>query len=137
MTTDPRSAAAAAVMRWLEWAARDGRLEVSRAPVDLIVDAVIQAYAAALVPDAAGWFPIESLPEGQHVELYWPDGERGVGGIECATVFRNGLPFGGYSYWTHGGPNSGSDWEPANGEFPTHWRPIRPGPARIVGSEAT
>ena len=73
------------------------------------------------------WQPIETMPEGQHILLFWPDGEKGVGGIECATVYKNDdVPLGGigWSYWTHGGPNSGLDWEPRNDERPTHWMPL-------------
>jgi hypothetical protein len=69
------------------------------------------------------WQPIETLPEGEHVLLYWTKGERGGGGIECATVFR-GLIGYDWSYWTHGGPNSGSDWETRDYEIPTHWMPL-------------
>lgn len=66
------------------------------------------------------WRPIETAPEGEHIMLFWPGGERGNGGIECATIFRDET--GALSYWTHGGPNAGSDWEPRDGERPTHWR---------------
>lgn len=81
-------------------------------------DRILKALASHT---ARMWQPISSLPEGEHVLLYWPHGELGVGGIECGMVFR----FDGvWSYWTHGGPNSGSDWEPANGEMPTNWMPL-------------
>lgn len=72
------------------------------------------------------WQPIASVPAGEHVLLYFPNGERGVGGIEAATVFPDngdGLTGG----WTHGGPNSGSDWEFC--ERPTHWMPLPEPPA--------
>ena len=72
------------------------------------------------------WQPIGTLPVGEHVALYFPKGERGVGGIECATVFVDDISPTGMSFWTHGGPNSGSDWEPADGERPTHWARIEP-----------
>jgi hypothetical protein len=68
------------------------------------------------------WQPIETLPEGFHVALYFPEGERGgPGGIEMGTVFFND---GDWSYWTHGSANSGSDWFPANNEKPTMWMRI-------------
>lgn len=75
------------------------------------------------------WKSIETLPEGEHVALYWPEGEKGVGGIECATVFF-GDPHSrsGMSFWTHGGPNSGSDWDPRDGEKPIFWARLNPPP---------
>lgn len=73
------------------------------------------------------WYPISCLPEGEHVLLYWPVGERGVGGIECATVYRNSA-WPHFDYWTHGGPNGGSDFDATNYEKPTHWMPLPPAP---------
>jgi hypothetical protein len=71
------------------------------------------------------WQPIETAPEGEHVLFYWPHGEKGVGGMECATMFRGDVwSSTGMSFWTHGGPNSGTDWEPRDGENPTHWQPL-------------
>ena len=68
------------------------------------------------------WQPIETLRDGEHVLLYFPIGERGVGGRETAMVFRHDDE---WSYWSHGGPNSGSDFEPSrDGERPTHWMPL-------------
>lgn len=69
------------------------------------------------------WRPIETVPEGEHVALYWLKGERGGGGVECATIVKIGST-GEWSYWTHGGPNAGDDWEPRCSERPTHWAPI-------------
>lgn len=66
--------------------------------------------------DEREWQPIETVPEGEHVLLRWPKG----GGMECAMVFRDDLSR--LSYWTHSGPNSGSDWVPRDREVPTHWR---------------
>lgn len=77
-------------------------------------------------PTRGDWRPIETVPQGEHVLLYWPEGERGNGGMECATVYH-GDPM---SFWTHGGPNSGLDWEPRNDEKPTHWMPLPDPPAR-------
>ncbi len=111
------SKAQSAVQGWADWSKKTG----VALPSDQIVADVVEAYAADLVPHGR-WFPISSLPEGRHVLLYWQDGERGAGGTECATVFRG--PGGEWSYWTHGGPNSGSDWEPYNREKPTHWMPL-------------
>jgi hypothetical protein len=72
------------------------------------------------------WQPIETVPEGEHVLLYWAYGERGNGGMEAATVYwedgRSKL-----GYWTHGGPNSGIDW--GSDELPTHWMPLPEPPA--------
>lgn len=68
-----------------------------------------------------GWLNIESAPEGTHIMIFFPKGEKGAGGIECATIFKNE---DGYSFWTHGGPNGGLDWDPRDNEMPTHWRPL-------------
>lgn len=73
----------------------------------------------------SGWKPIETAPEGEHILLWFPVGERGVGGIEAATIFREGGRI--VSFWTHGGPNSGFDWD--SNEQPTHWMPL-PEPPR-------
>lgn len=73
------------------------------------------------------WLPIESAPEATHILLWFPKGERGVGGMECATVYREEggeIAFG----WTHGGPNAGSDWEFC--EQPTHWMPLPDPPVK-------
>lgn len=73
------------------------------------------------------WQPIETAPEGAHVLLFWKDGEKGVGGIEAATFFRD--EDGRITtLWTHGGPNSGLDWSPHNFEQPTHWMSLPPPP---------
>lgn len=117
MSDKTTAKAIAEVDRWIDWAG-DRR----RPPAKHIVEDVVNAYAGALVPSGP-WFPIESLPEGRNVLLYFPYGEKGVGGMECAMVFRSELD-GSWSYWTHGGPNSGSDWEPRDDERPTHWMPL-------------
>jgi hypothetical protein len=69
-----------------------------------------------------GWRPIETVPEGEHVLLWFPHGECGNGGIEAGTVFRE-PPSGKLDTgaWTHGGPNAGTDWEFC--EPPTMWQP--------------
>ena len=76
------------------------------------------------------WQPIETVPEGVHVLLWFPIGERGVGGMECGTVYLKDdlqAPRCGVEIWTHGGPNAGSDWYTS--EAPTHWMPL-PAPPR-------
>lgn len=66
------------------------------------------------------WLPLETYIEGYHALLYFPKGEKGVGGIEAATAYRDeGRLLGG---WTHGGPNSGSDFDFC--EEPTYWMPL-------------
>ena len=65
------------------------------------------------------WQPIETLPEGEHVLLWFPHGERGIGGIEAATVYRDLDGNFDDVGWTHGGANSGGDWQFC--EMPTHW----------------
>lgn len=74
------------------------------------------------------WEPIETVPEGEHVLLWFPQGERGNGGMETATVIRH--DDGGLSFWSHGGPNSGMDFEPSvEGDLPTHWMKLPEPPA--------
>ena len=69
------------------------------------------------------WQPIATAPEGKHVLLWFPNGERGVGGMECGTLYFNDAHApGGINIWTHGGPNAGSDWQ--LDEPPTHWMPL-------------
>ena len=71
------------------------------------------------------WQPIDTVPEGVHVLLYWLKGERSIGGMEAATVYRSTQPLSDpLTFYTHGGPNAGSDWEPADREMPTHWMPL-------------
>lgn len=83
----------------------------------------------------SAWQSIETVPTGVHVLLYWPYGERGNGGIETATVYRGIEPMHDpLSFWTHGGPNSGADWMPANNEMPTHWMPL-PAPPSISDTQ--
>lgn len=67
------------------------------------------------------WLPIDTYMEGYHALFYFPEGERGIGGIEAATSYRDddGKIRGG---WSHGGPNSGSDFDFC--EEPTHWMPL-------------
>jgi hypothetical protein len=63
-------------------------------------------------------YPIDTYPAGHHALFWFPDGEKGVGGWEAATCYPDpGKPPD--RGWTHGGPNSGSDWEFC--EPPTHW----------------
>jgi hypothetical protein len=75
------------------------------------------------------WHPIDTVPEGEPVLLFWPHGERGGwGGIETAVVFKDQNSPTGLNYWTHGSANGGSDWEPRNNERPTHWMRAPAGP---------
>ena len=118
---DKLKKAEVAIRKWLEWSFRVGRLTAELLPVDHMAHDAILAYAEAAEPDATGWYPISSLPEGRHVLLYWAKGENGNGGIEAATVSINDDDFG---YWTHGGGNNGLDWDVRDNEKPTHWRPL-------------
>lgn len=64
------------------------------------------------------WQPIDTYQDGDFVLFWFPNGEKGRGGKETAMAFRDddGLIRDG---WTHGGPNSGSDFEFC--EPPTMW----------------
>lgn len=57
------------------------------------------------------WLPIAKYITGFHALFWFPNGEKGVGGFEAATCFLDpddkALRYG----WTHGGPNSGSDFD--------------------------
>ena len=82
------------------------------------------------------WQPISTAKEGVHVLLWFPTGERGLGGIECGTLYFNDANApGGINIWTHGGPNAGSDWQ--MDEPPTHWMPLPDPPnAQMTGPKA-
>ena len=71
------------------------------------------------------WEPITSYNDGDFVLFWFPNGERGVGGIETAMAFRDddGVIRTG---WTHGGPNSGGDFDFC--EPPTMWARLIPPP---------
>ncbi len=64
------------------------------------------------------WQPIDTYRDGDRVLFWFPNGERGNGGMETAMAFRDEdgeLRTG----WTHGGPNAGSDFSFC--EPPTKW----------------
>jgi hypothetical protein len=68
------------------------------------------------------WQPIETAPEAEHILLWFPNGENGIGGMECATIYKDLDSNLGFSFWTHGGPNAGDDFYPV--EVPTMWMPL-------------
>jgi hypothetical protein len=86
-------------------------------------DGILVTHADEIVAAlrAYAWRPFETVPDGEHVLLNFKYGERGIGGMETATVYNDD---GRISYWTHGGPNSGIDIDWQNNEQPTHWRPL-------------
>lgn len=54
--------------------------------------------------------PIETYRDGDFVMFLFPNGEKGNGGIETAMSFKD--DDGVYRVgWSHGGPNSGLDFE--------------------------
>ena len=114
---DPTAKAVKEVIDWIDWAIKSK----CHLPAARVVADVVNAYAGALIPNGT-WFPIESLPEGRHVLLYFEEGEKGNGGIECGTVYFNDRDL--WTYMTHGGANAGDFWEPRNNEKPTHWMPL-------------
>lgn len=77
------------------------------------------------IPAMSEWQPIETYEDGEHVLFWLPHGERGVGGMETGMLFRGD---GDWHFWTHGGPNSGSDFEMF--EKPTHWMRLPQPPTR-------
>lgn len=82
-----------------------------------------------------GWQPIATAPEGKHILLYWEHGERGNGGIEAGTIYRLDDGTWDTCYWTHGGPNAGSDIEFPNGECPSRWQPLPDPPFTVIAAE--
>jgi hypothetical protein len=64
------------------------------------------------------FYDIATYPDGLFALFFFPNGEKGNGGVESAMAFRDddGVIRGG---WSHGGPNSGSDFEFY--EPPTMW----------------
>lgn len=71
------------------------------------------------------WQPIETYRDGWFVLFWFPYGERGIGGIQAAMAYRDDDDVI-RSGWSHGGPNSGWDFEFC--EPPTMWAkpPDRP-----------
>lgn len=72
------------------------------------------------------WQPIETAPDGEMVLLSIPDANRGNWGCEVGMMLRNPEdPTGrGYSLWSNGGPNGGSDLHFDAMLPPTHWMPL-------------
>lgn len=76
-------------------------------------------------------YDIATYPFGHHALLWFPEGEKGVGGWEAATCYEPD-PGGVIDHgWTHGGPNSGSDWEFV--EPPTLWARLPDPPETLKG----
>lgn len=67
------------------------------------------------------WQPIETLPFGRRVMLFFAEGEKGNGEIDTNWVYLAAEqdPRGRWVYWTWGGPNSGSDF--TRDEKPVLW----------------
>lgn len=78
-----------------------------------------QGRGASLI----GWQPIETLPQNAIVLLFFPEGEKGVGGVECSQVYWDGKDISTLSCWSHGGANAGLELELSDTETPTHWMP--------------
>lgn len=55
-------------------------------------------------------YPIEIYPEGHHALFWFPEGENGIGGFETGTAYRD-KDGRITSAWSHGGPNSGHDFD--------------------------
>lgn len=55
-------------------------------------------------------YPMEDYPAGHHVLFWFPKGERGVPAFESGMAFTD--DGGAYTRgWSHGGPNSGFDFD--------------------------
>lgn len=117
------AAARAAVRGWIAWAIRTGSGPDN--VLDHALGDAILAYADALKPDADGWYPMESYHEGSRVLFFLEEGEKGNGEIASGMAFKD--DGGSYSsFWTWGGPNSGSVVD----EAPAKWRPLPNFPER-------
>lgn len=94
---------------------------------DTTDESILVKWNAALAARQEGeWQPIDTVPDGERVELFLEHGEKGNGEIAVGMVFRNDDGSIPDHYWTWGGPNSGLDVN----ERPTHWRHLRPFPDR-------
>jgi hypothetical protein len=80
----------------------------------------------AELADLIDWRPIETMPFGERVMLYFEEGEKGNGEIDVNWVYPDddAGPDGSWHYWTWGGPNSGSDFE--RDEKPVLWADPEP-----------
>lgn len=76
------------------------------------------------------WQPIATMPFGERVMLFFAGGEKGNGEIDTNWVYpeddtdEDARRNGPWSYWTWGGPNSGSDFE--RDEKPALWADPEP-----------
>lgn len=122
--TDPNengiARARAALKGWLEWNERVGAgAHFNDERVNIMLANIVSAYADSLRPDDEGWFSMASYPVGNRAQFYLAEGEKGNGEIAIGMAFPNER--GEFdSYWTWGGPNSGSDIY----EVPLMWRPL-------------
>ncbi|WP_283393178.1 hypothetical protein [Photobacterium phosphoreum] len=93
-------------------------------------------YDAAVGNGWIEWSP-ETCPEGFNVLFWFEQGERGGGGMEYLQMLLTGDQHDPVSFWTHGGPNSGSDYY--SEELPSHWRvpPDPPGEEVVMRDIST
>lgn len=75
------------------------------------------------------WLPFETYVAGHHALFYFAHGERGSGGMETGMMFPDHDGTYSPTAWSHGGPNSGLDFDFTNGEMPSHWMPLPNPPA--------
>jgi hypothetical protein len=70
------------------------------------------------------WKPIETAPEGKPILVWVPGINSGLDSAEVVIILWSADdPSGrGYSIWTNGGPNGGSDMDFEHS--PTHWMPL-------------
>jgi hypothetical protein len=72
------------------------------------------------------WQPMSTAPEHEPILVWVPGVNSGLDSAEVVIIIRDADdPSGrGYSMWTNGGPNGGSDVDLEH--EPTHWQPIEP-----------
>ncbi len=70
------------------------------------------------------WQPIDTLPFGERVAIFYEHGEKGNGQLDYAWIYPRdeNNPDGPWYAWTWGGANSGDDYE--LDEKPVMWAEV-------------
>jgi hypothetical protein len=112
----------------------DDHLQEIRLDGQFDLEGAIDAAIAAMPRPPIDWKPIDTMPFGHRVMLFFEHGEKGNGEIDTNWVYPEdessdaAARAGRWGYWTWGGANSGSDFE--RDEKPVLWADPEP----LVGS---